>query len=136
MADLANRLVGGRKGARILGVALLALGVFVAISLISHSPQDFPNSSRSPAERTNLGGQIGAYISYAAFLGVGYAAYVLPLLFLPIVVPVIIAAVKASGLALDGESWGGLASWLGIIGAFDVIFLVVSFLVFTYVIEE
>ncbi|MFH1003301.1 MAG: heme exporter protein CcmB [Chloroflexota bacterium] len=61
---------------------------------------------------------------------------VLPLLFLPIVVPVIIAAVKASGLALGGEPWSSLGSWLGIIGAFDVIFLVVSFLVFTYVIEE
>ena len=61
---------------------------------------------------------------------------VLPILFLPIVIPVIIGAVKASGLALSGEPWGGLSSWLLIIGAFDVIFLVVSFLVFAFVIEE
>ncbi len=61
---------------------------------------------------------------------------VLPILFLPIVAPVIISAVKASGLALSGESWGGLSSWLQIIGAFDVIFLVVSFLIFAFVIEE
>ncbi|MBI4267035.1 MAG: heme exporter protein CcmB [Chloroflexi bacterium] len=61
---------------------------------------------------------------------------VLPILFLPIVVPVIISAVKASGMALAGESWGNLASWLQIIGAFDVIFLVVSFMVFSYIIEE
>ena len=61
---------------------------------------------------------------------------VLPILFLPIVIPVIISAVKASGLALSGESWSGLSSWLGIIGAFDVIFVVVSFLVFAFVIEE
>ena len=82
MAALANRLVGGRKGARICGVILLALGLFLALSLISHSPHDFPNSSRAPAERVNLGGQIGAYLSYVSFVGVGYAAYVLPLLFL------------------------------------------------------
>lgn len=61
---------------------------------------------------------------------------VLPLLFLPIVVPLIIAAVEGSGLALAGESWGEIALWLQIIGAFDVIFLVVSFWVFSYAIEE
>jgi len=61
---------------------------------------------------------------------------VLPILFLPIVVPLIICAVKASGLALSGESWSGLSSWLQIIGAFDVIFLVVSFFIFAFVIEE
>ena len=61
---------------------------------------------------------------------------VLPILFLPVVVPIIISAVKASGLALSGKSWGELSSWLQIIGAFDVIFLVVSYLVFSYVIEE
>jgi len=61
---------------------------------------------------------------------------VLPILFLPIVVPLIISAVKASGLALAGGSWSDISSWLQIIGAFDAIFLVVSFLVFTYVIEE
>ncbi len=61
---------------------------------------------------------------------------VLPILFLPIIVPIIICAVKASGLALSGEPWGGLSPWLQIIGAFDAIFLVVSFLVFAFVIEE
>ncbi|MFC2018617.1 heme exporter protein CcmB [Chloroflexota bacterium] len=61
---------------------------------------------------------------------------VLPVLFFPVVIPVIVSAVKASGLALSGESWSSMASWLGIIGAFDVVFIVVSFLVFAYVIEE
>ena len=61
---------------------------------------------------------------------------VLPILFLPIVVPVVICAVKASGLALSGEPWSGLSPWLQIIGAFDIIFLVVSFLTFNFVIEE
>jgi heme exporter protein B len=61
---------------------------------------------------------------------------VLPILFLPIVTPIIIGAVKASGLALSGEPWSGLSTWLQIIGAFDAIFLVVSFLIFAFVIEE
>ena len=61
---------------------------------------------------------------------------VLPILFLPIIVPIIISAVKASGLALSGESWSGLASWLQILVAFDVVFLVASFFTFAFIIEE
>lgn len=60
----------------------------------------------------------------------------LPILFFPIVTPVVIAAVEASGLVLQGESWSSLSSWLQIMVAFDVIFLVVSALVFEFVIEE
>ncbi|MFO8102057.1 MAG: heme exporter protein CcmB [Dehalococcoidia bacterium] len=60
----------------------------------------------------------------------------LPVLFLPIIVPVIIAAVKATGLIIDGEAWGELMSWLQLILAFDIIFLVISALVFEFVIEE
>ncbi len=61
---------------------------------------------------------------------------VLPILYLPVIVPLIISAVKAWGLVLAGESWSSLTSWLQIIGAFDVVFLTVSFLIFNFVIEE
>ena len=61
---------------------------------------------------------------------------VLPILFLPVVVPVIISAVKASSLALAGESWAAMASWLQIIIAFDIVFLVISIWIFDFVIEE
>ncbi len=60
----------------------------------------------------------------------------LPILFFPIVAPVIIAAVKATGLVLAGESWGSLSSWLQVMAVFDIIFLVVSSLVFEFIIEE
>jgi heme exporter protein B len=61
---------------------------------------------------------------------------VLPILFLPVVVPLVISAVKGSEMALGGKFWGDIASWLQIIGAFDVIFIVVAFWVFPFVIEE
>ncbi|MFC2059767.1 heme exporter protein CcmB [Chloroflexota bacterium] len=61
---------------------------------------------------------------------------VLPILFLPLIVPVIICAVEASGQALSGEPWSSLSPWLQIIIAFDAIFLVVSFWLFSFVIEE
>ena len=60
----------------------------------------------------------------------------LPILFLPVVVPVIIAAVQASALALAGGMWASLAPYLQLMGAFAVIFVVVSFLTFSFVIEE
>lgn len=93
-----------------------------------------------PLVATTLLGTIG-------FAGVGtvFAALavntraremVLPVLFLPVVAPVIISAVKASSLALSGGSWSDIFGWLQVIIAFDVIFLVVSYLVFGYVIEE
>jgi len=61
---------------------------------------------------------------------------VLPILFLPIVIPILIGAVKASELTLAGQSWNDLALWLQIIVAFNVIFLVVSLLIFDSVIAE
>jgi heme exporter protein B len=60
----------------------------------------------------------------------------LPILFFPIVVPVIIAAVKATEQVIAGESWSSLASWLQVMAAFDIIFLVVSSMVFEFIIEE
>ncbi len=61
---------------------------------------------------------------------------VLPILFFPIVTPILIAAVSSSQLLLAGESWSAISPWLQIIVAFDVIFLVVSFLTFGFVVEE
>ena len=61
---------------------------------------------------------------------------VLPVLFLPAVSPVIIAAVESSAAILGGGSFRDITIWLIILIAFDIIFLTVPFLVFSYVIEE
>ena len=60
----------------------------------------------------------------------------LPILFFPVVSPVIISAVEASSVVLKGEALTGLAPWLPIMVSFDVIFLVVSALTFEFVLEE
>ena len=72
----------GEKRPQVLGVLLLGLGTFLLVCLMSHSPLDPPNSSRSVAESLNWGGGIGAYASYGAFAGMGLAAYVWPMLLL------------------------------------------------------
>lgn len=61
---------------------------------------------------------------------------VLPILFLPIISPVVIAAVRATGAALTGAAWGELVDRLGIIVAFDMVFITAAYLTFVYVIEE
>lgn len=60
----------------------------------------------------------------------------LPVLLLPVVVPVIIAAVKASANLLDGETLSEQGNWLRLLVAFNVIFLAVAYMTFDYVLEE
>ncbi len=60
----------------------------------------------------------------------------LPVLLFPITIPLIIAAVKSTGSVLEGVSLLSSFSWLNLLIAFDLIFLVVSFLTFEFVIEE
>jgi len=60
----------------------------------------------------------------------------LPILFLPVVVPVIIAAVKATAPVLAGRPWADMLIWLQILIAFDIIYVVIATLVFGFVVEE
>ena len=60
----------------------------------------------------------------------------LPVLFLPVVVPVIIGAVEASSLSIGGEGSISIARWLGLIAVFDAVFLVVCPWVFGLIVEE
>lgn len=60
----------------------------------------------------------------------------LPVLFFPIILPVIIAAVEASTRAVGGETFVGIGRWLPLIGVFDALFLVICPWVFSFVVEE
>lgn len=60
----------------------------------------------------------------------------LPILLFPVTIPVMIAAVKSTGVVLEGASLLSAVSWLNLLVVFDLIFLAVSFLTFEYVIEE
>ncbi len=59
-----------------------------------------------------------------------------PLLMLPVVSPAVIAAVKLTGGLVRGEPVEGLYVWFQILIAFNVIYLVLSWLVFEHIIEE
>lgn len=60
----------------------------------------------------------------------------LPILLFPVFIPVLLAAVNATGSILKQESWSSIGDWLKILTAFDVIFIALSFLLFEFVVEE
>lgn len=60
----------------------------------------------------------------------------LPLLLFPMVVPLLVASVEATSALLAGDAMGDSATWLRLLVAFDVIFLVAALLAFGHVIEE
>lgn len=60
----------------------------------------------------------------------------LPVLFLPVIAPIIIAAVESSSSSIGGGSPIGMDRWLGLIAVFDAVFLVICPWVFGLVVEE
>lgn len=60
----------------------------------------------------------------------------LPILLFPVIVPVLLSAVKASGGYLQGLDISAISPWLNLLVAYDVIFLAIAFMVFDSVLEE
>ena len=60
----------------------------------------------------------------------------LPIMLLPLLVPVIIAAVRATALAIDRGPWDDVQPWLAILAAYDLVFLFVSSLLFYVTVEK
>jgi heme exporter protein B len=60
----------------------------------------------------------------------------LPILLFPVVIPVLLAAVKASGGFLRGADWEEILLPLNLLITYDVIFIALAFMVFDNVVEE
>jgi heme exporter protein B len=60
----------------------------------------------------------------------------LPLLLLPVIAPLLLAAVRATVAALAGDPFGEVLSWLGLLIAFDVVMLSVGSATYGAVFEE
>lgn len=60
----------------------------------------------------------------------------LPILLFPVLIPVMIAAVKASSGFLQGIEMAEILPWLNLLLVYDIIFTAVAFMVFDYVVEE
>lgn len=60
----------------------------------------------------------------------------LPILLFPVVIPVLVGAVKASNGFLQGLAIAEIMPWINILIVYDVIFTALAFAVFDYVVEE
>jgi heme exporter protein B len=60
----------------------------------------------------------------------------LPILLFPVIVPVLVAAVKASSGFLQGLPMDEILPWLNLLVVYDIIFTAIAFMVFDYVVEE
>lgn len=60
----------------------------------------------------------------------------LPILLFPVVLPVLIASVKATTGFLQGIEMSEITPWLNLLLVYDLIFTSVAFMVFDYVVEE
>ena len=116
---------------------ILMLGIVVAVGLVLFGV-------RVPAQCPSLIGLMLLGVFGIVSLGTFYAAMssrsrarevLLPLLLYPMLIPVLLAAMMATKLFLAGDMMNELHTWVSLLGAFDVIFLVATFLAFEYVIE-
>ena len=60
----------------------------------------------------------------------------LPLLVLPVIAPLLLAAVKATSAALGGDPLGELGAWLQLLVAFDIVMLIVGAGTYGFLLEE
>lgn len=60
----------------------------------------------------------------------------LPLLFLPVVAPLMLAAIEATADLVAGGSWSQMSQWLQLAAAFDVVFLIASAVIFQFILED
>jgi heme exporter protein B len=60
----------------------------------------------------------------------------LPILLFPVVLPVILGAIKGSAGFLEGLEMAEIWPWLNLLVAYDVIFFAIAFMVFDFVVEE
>lgn len=65
---------------RLIGILFFPVALFVLICLLTYQENDYPNSSASPDEIFNLGGRLGAEVSYRLMNALGYGGYVFPIL--------------------------------------------------------
>jgi heme exporter protein B len=63
-------------------------------------------------------------------------AVMLPLLFLPVSVPLMIASVYATSKIVEGRGLVEITDYITLMTVFDIVFFVLAFLVFDYIIEE
>lgn len=134
------------KAAVFLGKALavtvqllvLEVGVLAMVAVLFGMPLGGPGALASLAAACVLGSAglavVGTLFGVLTVVPRAREA-VLPLLVMPLVTPVLVAATKATTLATVGRG-GEVGSWLALLVAFDVAMLAASSLLFDHLLED
>ena len=141
----ALRLYPGDKKAVYAGKLIANLIVLAAMELIlipvSAILYNIDLWTKLPAL---LGVTLMGSLGFAA-VGTFYAALtanlrardvMLPVLVFPILVPIVVAAVKATTLVIRGDPMGEMWTWLRIMGLIDIVLLTVCTLTFEFALED
>lgn len=78
---------------------------------------------------------VGTLFSFLATAS-RHGEVLLPFLYLPVVIPIILGGVSSMGIILNENLVEGTGKWLQILVVFDILYLSLSLLLFRYLIEE
>ena len=131
-AIYAGKALGGMAVMLVLGLVVLgAVGILFAVDVAS---------AWVPLLTTVALGAIGIAAVGTFYAGVTVRLrareVMLPLLMLPVLAPLLLAAVKATAAALAGDPFGELGAWLQLLVAFDVIMIVAGAATYGYLLED
>ena len=106
-------------------------GLFTGVSILEH-----PVALAGVCLLGNIG--FSAVVTLFAAISVRIPAreMMLPLLVFPLLVPLLIAAVKASAILLSARPAADASAWIQVLVAFDVLFVTAGWLLFELVVRE
>jgi heme exporter protein B len=127
-----GKALGGFAVMATLGVVLVAaVGVLYGVDVLAAAP---------PLLATIVLGVAGIAAVGTSYAGLTVRArareVLLPLLMLPALAPLLLAAVRATEAALAGDPFGELGAWLALLTAFDVVMIAVGAATYGFVLEE
>ena len=131
-AIYAGKALAGMTVMLVLGLLVLgAVGVLFAVDVVTAAP---------PLVVTVGLGAVGIAAVGTFYAGVTVRLrareVMLPLLMLPVLAPLLLAAVKATAASLAGDPFGELGAWLQLLVAFDIIMIVAGAATYGYLLED
>jgi heme exporter protein B len=131
-AIYAGKALSGLAAMLVLGIVLLgAVAVLYGVDLAGAWPA---------LVATLLLGCIGFAAVGTFYAGVTVRMQarevMLPLLMLPVIAPLLLAAVKATTAALGGDPFGELGAWLQLLAGYDIVMLIAGAGTYGFLLEE
>jgi heme exporter protein B len=127
-----GKVISGLAAMLVLGLLLLpAMAILYSVDI---------RAALGPLVLTVVLGSIGMAAVGTFYAGVTVRMrareVMLPLLMLPIVAPLLLAAVKATTAALAGDPFNEMWSWLQLLAGFDIIMLVAAAGTYGFLLED